>query len=101
MEEALVVVADAVAAAAVAAVAPIRQRYGERVLIVAADAAERIRRVAGASLFLSGAAAALPPPDASETEQIGVDAWNARVASQGKQRPGDGLPWDTPGFEAP
>jgi hypothetical protein len=35
----------------------------------------------------------------TDTERMFVAAWQARRA--GKRRPGDGLPWDSPGFQPP
>lgn len=37
--------------------------------------------------------------DATEAERLFVEAWWSRRAD--KRRPGDGLPWDAPGFQAP
>lgn len=37
--------------------------------------------------------------DLTSTERLFVDAWLSR--REPKTRPGDGLPWDTPGMEAP
>jgi hypothetical protein len=37
--------------------------------------------------------------DPTEAERLFVDAWLSRRA--GKRRPGDGLPWDAPGFQPP
>jgi hypothetical protein len=34
-------------------------------------------------------------------ERLFVKAWNLQRATQGKGRPGEGLPWDAPGFQAP
>jgi hypothetical protein len=39
------------------------------------------------------------PDDLTADEQLFVDAWRARFAP--KQRAGDGLAWDTTGFESP
>jgi xanthine dehydrogenase molybdopterin-binding subunit B len=44
------------------------------------------------------------PPDVaglSEAETLFVDAWRSRLDRPAKVRPGDGLPWDAPGFEPP
>ena len=37
----------------------------------------------------------------SEAEMLFVDVWRARLDEPAKQRPGDGVPWDAPGFEPP
>jgi hypothetical protein len=46
-----------------------------------------------------------PPPDIieglDEHETLFVRAWASRMASPKKQRRGEGLPWDAPGFEPP
>ncbi len=34
-------------------------------------------------------------------EQLFVEAWSLQRTSRQKQRPGEGLPWDAPGFKAP
>lgn len=34
-------------------------------------------------------------------EQLFVAAWSLQRAARQKQRPGEGLPWDAPGFQAP
>lgn len=101
MDDALVILSDVDRLPAIETAARVRQRYGERVLVVAAETAPRLLGLAGATVFLPGTAGAEPPPHASEIERMGVEAWNARVASAGKSRPGDGLSWDAPGFEAP
>lgn len=101
MDDALVVLAKLDRLSAVEAAASVRQRYGARVLVVAADTAARLQGIADVVVYLPGAGGAQPPPDASETERSGVAAWNARAASASKQRLGDGLAWDAPGFEAP
>lgn len=37
--------------------------------------------------------------DPTDAEQLFVDAWWER--RRGKDRPGDGLPWDAPGYRPP
>ena len=89
------------APADVEARAQVRQRYGDRVLVVATDAPERLRALADVSIFRAGTKAPEPAGDFSETEKMGIAAWNARDAMLKKQRPGEGLPWDAKGFKAP
>lgn len=99
MTESLLILDAGHSIADVEAVAPIRQRYGNRVLVVGtADTAAlaRLGRVVAA-----GEAAPEPGPEFDETEQMGIHAWNARPELATKQRPGEGLAWDTPGFEPP
>ncbi len=101
MTDALLILANADDLAMVEQRTDVRQRYGPRVLVVASEAAAHFEGVAGVSVFPPGSGNAVPPPDASETERIGVDAWNTRVESGDKVRPGDTLSWDAPGFDAP
>ena len=46
-----------------------------------------------------------PPPDViedlDEQETLFVTAWASRMTGPQKQRRGEGLPWDAPGFEPP
>lgn len=46
-----------------------------------------------------------PPPDVLEElddqETLFVRAWTSRMTGPQKQRRGEGLPWDAPGFEPP
>src|SRR5688500_7297086 len=37
----------------------------------------------------------------SEAEMLFIDAWRARLDEPAKQRPGDGVSWDAPGFDPP
>jgi hypothetical protein len=41
------------------------------------------------------------PDSLGETEQLFAHAWQQRLRSIHKQRPGDGLAWDAPGFTPP
>ena len=34
-------------------------------------------------------------------QMLFVDAWRTRLDEPAKQRPGDEMPWDAPGFEPP
>ena len=40
-----------------------------------------------------------PPADLSPDERLFVEGW--RLRRQPKERPGEGLSWDSPGFEPP
>lgn len=62
-------------------------------------ALQTLQRIPGVSV-----AAALPLPEAvwprlTPTEQLFIRAWLQRQVP--KTRPGEGLPWDAPGFEPP
>ena len=81
--------------------AQIRQRYGDRVLVVTTDTPDRLAGLAGVTLVTAHGAAPEGGDDFTETERMGLAAWNARAAFATKVRPGDGLPWDTKGFAAP
>lgn len=85
--------------AEVEVLAPVRQRYGDRVVIVGAAAAAALAGLG--RLVAAGEVAPEPGSAFSETERMGILAWNARADVAAKQRPGDGLSWDTPGFEPP
>jgi hypothetical protein len=39
--------------------------------------------------------------DLDETETLFAQAWSERASMRSKQRPGEGLPWDAPGFTPP
>jgi len=45
--------------------------------------------------------AALASPDLDTGERLFVKAWLSRQRGTVKERVGDGLPWDSPGFSAP
>jgi hypothetical protein len=50
--------------------------------------------------YLRRLAADVPlPDDLTDDERLFVEAWRLRFAP--KQRPGEGLAWDAPGFEPP
>ncbi len=98
MSESLLILAPGRTAAEAEAVAAVRQRYGERVLVVDDGGAE----LAGlGTLIPTGSAAPEPGDGFSETERLGILAWNARPALATKTRRGDGLAWDSDGFDPP
>lgn len=79
----------------------VRQRYGDRVLVVSTDVPDRLHGLDGVKIFGSGVTAPEPAGDFSETEKLGIAAWNARDAIAKKKRLGEGLAWDVKGFKAP
>jgi hypothetical protein len=88
------------ARAAIEAVAVVTQVLRPRLLLIRADAKaeERIARIAGV-VGVYNAAPSQTPSDLSPEERVFIAAWEAR--SQPKSRPGEGLPWDAPGFVPP
>src|SRR5215469_12413436 len=82
------------------AVANVTQVFPPRLALVQAgpDARTRIARIEGVLDALDDPARALPA-DLTPAERIFAAAWQAR--RQPKTRPGEGLPWDAPGFEPP
>jgi len=99
MTESLLILAPGRSAAEAEALAVVRQRYGERVLVVEGGVPERLAALG--TVVPSGSAAAEPSTDFSETERLGILAWNARLDLATKTRRGDGQPWDAEGFEPP
>jgi hypothetical protein len=74
-----------------------------RVLVVAVSPGETspTSSTPGVVAVSSGA---LPPSvveELDEQEALFVTAWARRMTGPEKQRRGEGLPWDTPGFEPP
>jgi hypothetical protein len=101
MRETLIILPtdDAVHAAEVLAL--VRQRFGNRVLVVAEADAPRVATIHGSVIVAPGEVVADVPTGLTETEQFGIAAWNARGEIEKKVRPGDGHSWDATGFEAP
>lgn len=88
------------ARAKVESVAVVTQVLKPRLLLIRADAKakERVARITG----VVGVYDDLPLQtlsDMSPEEHLFINAWAAR--RQPKTRPGEGLPWDTPGFLPP
>src|SRR4051794_18155687 len=75
------------------------QHLPPRLAVVETDDADGLRRAPG------GVAVGDPdlPDDVraglSDTERLFADAWV--LGSRPKVRPGDGLPWDAPGYQPP
>ena len=82
------------------AVATVTQVFPPRLALVQAgpDARTRIARIQGVLHVLDNSARNLPA-DLTPAECAFAAAWQAR--QQPKTRPGEGLPWDAPGFEPP
>lgn len=100
-QEVLVILGpDAARAArdAVARVAPILHSVSDRVFSVRGDAG-RVRRLPGVALVLTGGESEDVLRNLSETEALFAKAW--LMAKQPKERKGQGLPWDAPGFLPP
>ena len=82
--------------------AGVLQRSGRRVLMVDAAAAARLASLPGVARVLTDAAGAGDLDDLEPGDALFVQAWAARQAHpKTGPRPGDGLPWDTPGHDAP
>lgn len=101
--ERLVVLDSRNAASALAellALASVTQVLGARLALVRADdaTAARLARISGVHGIHSGVLGAIPS-DLTETERAFVSAWEMR--QRPKERPGDGLSWDAPGFTPP
>jgi len=99
MSEQLIILSKGRTAAELESVAAVRQRFGDRVFVVAIDDAGGLHALG--AVFANGSEASHAETDLTQTEQMGIDAWNARPALAKKKRPGEGLSWDAEGFEAP
>lgn len=42
-----------------------------------------------------------PPPGLTDDESLFIESWRARPQAGAKERKGEGLPWDAPGFQPP
>ena len=73
----------------------------DRVLVVSTDNVGGLRALGDVYVVEAGKRAPAQQEGLSETEQMGVEAWNARDDIANKKRRGDGLSWDTPGFDPP
>jgi hypothetical protein len=81
--------------------AAVVQRFPPRLAIVAADETgiDALRASASVSAVFDGE---VPPEALDRLDQMGrvfASGWNERQGP--KRRRGEGLPWDTPGFDAP
>ena len=98
MPEVLIILATSVTAAqrdAVARVAPAAQTISDRVFTSTGADAAQLRTMPGVAAVLTAGAPAQSLPQLSDSEMLFAQAWLSR-AGQTKQRPGDGLNWDTP-----
>lgn len=79
----------------------ITQRFGDRIALALVPASARVALASRTDVVniydedLPDVAA----EDLDEAERVFVNAWRER--RHVKRRTGDGLPWDSPGFEAP
>jgi hypothetical protein len=82
------------------AVAVVTQVLPPRLALVRADPETmgRAAQIAGVRDVYDDTPPELPP-DLTPAERLFVSAWEAR--RQPKTRPGEGLPWDAPGFQPP
>lgn len=82
------------------AVGLVTQVLRPRLLLIRADPKvdESVARIKGV-LGIYDAVPPSLPSDLSSEERVFISAWDAR--RQPKTRPGEGLPWDAPGFVAP
>jgi hypothetical protein len=73
-----------------------------RLLIVKADepTLRALRTLPGVEDVI-GEPIGMLPASLDETERLFAQAWQQRLQSQDKQRPGEGLSWDTPGYSPP
>jgi hypothetical protein len=80
--------------------ASVTQVLGPRLALVRADAATaaRIAKIKGVHGVHSGTLGGIPS-DLTQKERAFVSAWEMR--QRPKERPGDGLSWDAPGFTPP
>ena len=103
--EALVILspsAPADVAATVQAQARLTQRLPERLLVVEAGplGVQRLRELPGVAAVLTSGADKMP--DGLEPgEVLFVEAWATRQRAGKRDRLGEGLDWDAPGFQPP
>lgn len=86
--------------AAVAQAAPAAQTISNRVFTSVSGDVARLRSMPGVAAILTGGASAQSLPQLNDHELLFAQAWLSR-AGQTKQRPGDGLNWDTPPMVPP
>ena len=103
--EALVVLeasADPSVAAAMRRRPGLLQSYGDRLFIVdpAAASLDSIRTLPGVAGVLLDPPAQ-PLPDLDPGAELFTAAWAARLTQVKARGLGDGLPWDTPGYQPP
>ena len=78
-------------------VARVTQVFPPRLAVVTGDVPTG---VAGVISTYHRAAAELPP-DLTDDELLFVAAWRERAGKETERRRGEGLAWDSPGFEPP
>jgi hypothetical protein len=104
LPERLVILETRDAASALAelrALTAVTQVFGPRLALVRAehpDIVTRIARIKGVLGVHSGTLGSVPS-DLTPEERTFVSAWEMR--QRPKERPGEGLPWDAPGFKPP
>ena len=78
-------------------VAPVTQSISNRVYLADLNdaALANVRSMSGVARVVTGAEPAQNLPPLDDTESLFVQAWLSR-RGQIKQRPGEGLDWDTP-----
>lgn len=104
LEEALVVLESDHSPEAMGGMSPrvtITQRLPPRLIVVSGPrrAIQALRAQPGVLAVTDGEAPAEVLDDLSGTERLFAAAWAVR--RRPKDRPGDGLDWDAPGFQAP
>ena len=82
------------------AIAHVTQVMAPRLVLLHADAATaaRIAQMPGVVSLHEGTLGEVPP-DLTQTERLFISAWEAR--QRPKDRRGEGLDWDAPGFKPP
>lgn len=86
---------------ALEAAGKVLQSSGDRVAVIDASDADAIRALPGVRSVTEGAPDAATLADLDEGSRLFAEAWREQRKMATKQRPGEGLDWDTPGFEAP
>lgn len=101
--ELLVLVADEQSLADVQQRYTVAQVASPRLVVVAAkpDEAAALRAHQGVRAVTDGPLADDVVADLDEGERLFAAAWSQRQAEDTKHRPGEGLPWDAPGWLPP
>lgn len=97
----LVVLRASDCAELIEALVPVRQRLGDRVLIVEAADPTLLRRLRYVRAVTDRALDPALVADLSDTERLFIDAWVANRTTKKPARRGDGLDWDSEGYEPP
>ncbi|HWN73464.1 MAG TPA: hypothetical protein VNN15_06630 [Solirubrobacterales bacterium] len=80
----------------------VTQALSDRVFAIEEPNPQRVaelEEMPGVLLCAKGSEPSRIPPELTEEERLWIDAWGLRTEQ--KQRPGEGLSWDAPGFEPP